>query len=164
MMKIKKSTFLSLSLSITSLFLTTPVAAAETVRSLGVKTASWYGKPFHGRIAADGSRFNMYQSTAAHRTLPFGTKLKVTCVKTGKSTVVTVTDRGPFHGNRALDLSYGAAKALGMLDRGITKVKIEIYKVNKSRFELIESRSQNLFACWLAGPFIKFNCPMILKR
>ena len=128
MMKIKKSTLLSLSISITSLFLTTPVAAAETARSLGVKTVSWYGKPFHGRTAADGSRFNMYQPTAAHRTLPFGTKLKVTCVKTGKSTVVTVTDRGPFHGNRALDLSYGAARTIGIIDQGVAKVKIDILK------------------------------------
>lgn len=126
MMKIKKSTFLSLSLSITSLFLTTPVAAAETVRSLGVKTASWYGPGFHGRTTANGERFNQYAMTAAHKTLPFGTKLKVTCSQTGKTAIVKVNDRGPYVGNRALDLSYGAAKALGMLDRGITKVKIEI--------------------------------------
>lgn len=128
MMKIKKSTILSLALSISSLFLTTPVAAHETVRTLGVKTVSWYGKPFHGRTAADGSRFNMYHPTAAHRTLPFGTKLKVTCISTGKSTIVTVTDRGPFHGNRALDLSYGAARAIGIIDQGVAKVKIDILK------------------------------------
>lgn len=126
MMKIKKSTILSLALSISSLFLTTPVAAHETVRTLGVKTVSWYGKPFHGRTAADGSRFNMYRPTAAHRTLPFGTKLKVTCISTGKSTIVTVTDRGPFHGNRALDLSYGAARAIGIIDQGVAQVKIDV--------------------------------------
>lgn len=125
-MKIKKSTILSLSLSITSLFLTTPVAAVETTRSLGVKTVSWYGPGFHGRTTANGERFNQYAMTAAHKTLPFGTKLKVTCSQTGKTAIVKVNDRGPYVGNRALDLSYGAAKALGMLDRGITKVKIEI--------------------------------------
>lgn len=70
----------------------------------------------------------MYHQTAAHRTLPFGTKLKVTCAQTGKSTIVTVTDRGPFHGNRALDLSYGAAKAIGLIDQGVGKVKIDILK------------------------------------
>lgn len=85
-----------------------------------------YGKPFHGRTTANGERFNQYAMTAAHKTLPFGTKLKVTCSQTGKTAIVKVNDRGPYVGNRALDLSYGAAKALGMLDRGITKVKIEI--------------------------------------
>jgi rare lipoprotein A len=125
MMKIKKSTILSLTLSISSLFLTTPVAAHETVRT---GLASYYSDKFHGRKTASGEIFNMYKLTAAHRTLPFGTKLKVTCINTGKSTVVTVTDRGPFHGNRALDLSYGAARAIGIIDQGVAKVKIDILK------------------------------------
>ena len=70
--------------------------------------------------------FNQNALTAAHRTLPFGTKLKVTCTSTGKSVVVKVNDRGPFHGNRVLDLSYGAAKALGTVGKGVSKVKYEI--------------------------------------
>ena len=126
MMKIKKSTILSLALSISSLFLTTPVAAHETVRTLGVKTVSWYGPDFHGRKTANGERFNQHAFTAAHKTLPFGTKLKVTCIATGKSAIVTVNDRGPFHGNRALDLSKAAASAIGLLDRGVGKVKIDV--------------------------------------
>jgi rare lipoprotein A len=126
MMKIKKSTILSLALSISSLFLTTPVAARETVRTLGVKTVSWYGPGFHGRKTANGERFNQHAFTAAHKTLPFGTKLKVTCIATGKSAIVTVNDRGPFHGNRALDLSKAAASAIGLLDRGVGKVKIDV--------------------------------------
>ena len=126
MMKIKKSTILSLALSISSLFLTTPVAAHETARTLGVKTVSWYGPGFHGRKTANGERFNQHAFTAAHKTLPFGTKLKVTCIATGKSAIVTVNDRGPFHGNRALDLSKAAASAIGLLDRGVGKVKIDV--------------------------------------
>ena len=126
MMKIKKSTILSLALSISSLFLTTPAAAHETVRTLGVKTVSWYGPGFHGRKTANGERFNQHAFTAAHKTLPFGTKLKVTCIATGKSAIVTVNDRGPFHGNRALDLSKAVASAIGLLDRGVGKVKIDV--------------------------------------
>ena len=128
MMKIKKSIILSITLSLTSIFVSAPVAAQDTVRSLGVKTVSWYGSEFHGRKTANGERFNQYAMTAAHRSLPFGTKLKVTCISTGKSTIVRVNDRGPFHGNRSLDLSKGAAKAIGLIDEGVGKVKIDILK------------------------------------
>lgn len=88
--------------------------------------ASYYAHQFHGRKTASGERFNMHAMTVAHKTLPFGTKLKVTCESTGKSVVVKVNDRGPFHGNRVLDLSYGAAKALGTVGKGVSKVKYEI--------------------------------------
>ncbi len=88
--------------------------------------ASWYGPGFHGRKTANGERFNMNSLTAAHKSLPFGTKLKVTCAMTGKSVVVRVNDRGPFKPGRSLDLSKGAAEQLGMIGRGITKVKYEI--------------------------------------
>lgn len=95
---------------------------------VGYGTASWYGKPFHGRKTASGERYNMYAMTAAHNKLPFGTKVKVTCMTTGKSVVVRVNDTGAFGKkyNRAIDLSYAAAKALDMVDRGITKVKLEV--------------------------------------
>ena len=88
--------------------------------------ASYYAHQFHGRKTASGERFNMHAMTVAHKTLPFGTKLKVTCESTGKSVVVKVNDRGPFHRNRVLDLSYGAAKALGTVNKGVSKVKYEI--------------------------------------
>lgn len=88
--------------------------------------ASYYAHQFHGRKTASGERFNMHAMTVAHKTLPFGTKLKVTCESTGKSVVVKVNDRGPFHGNRVLDLSYGAAKALGTVNKGVSKVKYEV--------------------------------------
>lgn len=90
--------------------------------------ASWYGPGFHGRRAADGSRFNQHALTAAHKTLPFGTKVKVTNQRTGQSCVVKVTDRGPFVGHRVIDLSKGAAAAVGMLGSGVAKVTLEVLK------------------------------------
>ena len=127
MMKIKKSTILSLALSISSLFLTTPVAAHETVRT---GLASYYSDKFHGRKTASGEAFNMYKLTAASNRYKFGTKLRVTCTTTNKSVVVQVNDTGVFTRkyDREIDLSYAAAKAIGMLDRGVTRVKIEELK------------------------------------
>lgn len=90
--------------------------------------ASWYGPGFHGRRAANGSRFDMNALTAAHRTLPFGTLVKVSNQRTGQSCVVKITDRGPFHGNRIIDLSKGAARAIGMLGSGVGKVSLEVLK------------------------------------
>jgi len=83
--------------------------------------ASWYGPGFHGRLTANGERYDMYKNTAASRTLPFGTKLRVCyqgCVD------VRITDRGPYIGARELDLSYGAAKAIGMIDVGVANVEV----------------------------------------
>lgn len=89
-------------------------------------TASFYSTQFHGRKTANGERFNMHAMTMAHRTLPFGSKVKVTCMTTGKSVVVKVNDRGPFHGNRIADLSYGAAKSLGIVKIGVAEIKLEL--------------------------------------
>lgn len=86
--------------------------------------ASWYGKRFHGRKTASGERFDMNALTAAHKELPLGTKIEVTNNSNGKSIVVTVNDRGPFHGNRVLDLSKEAAKRLGVLQKGTANVTI----------------------------------------
>lgn len=88
--------------------------------------ASWYGKPFHGRLTANGERYNMYSMTAAHRTYAMGTVLKVTSLKNWRSVIVRVNDRGPFYSSRAIDLSYGAAKKLGFVKKGIEKIKIEV--------------------------------------
>jgi rare lipoprotein A len=87
--------------------------------------ASWYGKKFHGRPTSSGERYDMYGLTAAHKTMKFGTKLRVTNPDTDQSVVVTVTDRGPFIRGRDLDLSYGAAKKIGHLKKGVGKVWIE---------------------------------------
>lgn len=87
--------------------------------------ASWYGPGFHGRTAASGERFNENAMTAAHKTLPFGTKVRVTDQRTGKSITVKINDRGPYHGSRIIDLSKAAATKLGFRNAGTTKVCIE---------------------------------------
>lgn len=84
--------------------------------------ASYYG---HAGRTATGARFNPHGLTAAHRSLPFGTRLRVSDPKSGRSVVVTVNDRGPFTGGRVLDLSLGAAKVLGMTQRGVMHVRAE---------------------------------------
>ena len=96
--------------------LTVVVAAA-------VMTASWYGPYFHGRETANGERYNMYALTAAHKTLPFGTRLKVTYK--GKTVTVRINDRGPYIDGRDLDLSLGAMSRLGGVSAGVIKVKVE---------------------------------------
>ena len=103
----------------------TLVASNAVSRFKQTGRASWYGGKFHGRKTASGERFNMHSMTAAHRSLPFNTYLKVTNKNNGQSVVVKVNDRGPFHGNRVLDLSYGAAKKIGLVKRGIANVAIE---------------------------------------
>ena len=87
--------------------------------------ASWYGPGFNGKRAASGEVFNENAMTAAHRSLPFGTKVQVVDQNTGKSIEVTINDRGPFHGKRIIDLSKAAATALGFRNRGTTSVCLE---------------------------------------
>jgi len=95
--------------------------------------ASWYGKPFHGRLTASGERYNMYKMTAAHRTYAINTILKVTNLENKKSVKVRVNDRGPFYHSRDIDLSYGAAKKIGLTKKGVGKVKIEVISGSKKR-------------------------------
>ena len=97
--------------------------AAMTDGSVGI--ASFYK---YEAKTANGEQFNPRELTAAHRTLPFGTRLRVTNVATGESVTVRVNDRGPFIAGRVVDVSLSAAEALGMVDRGITKVKLEVEK------------------------------------
>lgn len=84
--------------------------------------ASWYGPGFHGRRTANGERYDMHALTAAHKTLPFGTKVRVRSVHTGKEAVVRINDRGPYKHQRIIDLSLGAISALGLRHRGVTEV------------------------------------------
>ncbi|WP_139852627.1 septal ring lytic transglycosylase RlpA family protein [Acinetobacter pullicarnis] len=100
--------------------------ASNTVRKFSqTGVASWYGRQFHGRKTASGETFDMNELTAAHRSLPLNCFIRVTNKDNGKSVVVKVNDRGPFHGNRVVDLSYGAAKRLGITNSGTAKVSIE---------------------------------------
>jgi rare lipoprotein A len=86
--------------------------------------ASWYGNPYHGRRAASGEVYDMNQMTAAHRTLPFDTWLVVENLDNGRTAEVRINDRGPFVGNRILDLSYAAARVLGAIGAGVIKVRL----------------------------------------
>ncbi|GAB4228126.1 MAG: hypothetical protein Kow00121_56960 [Elainellaceae cyanobacterium] len=88
--------------------------------------ASWYGPGFDGAYSASGEVFNQYAMTAAHRTLPFGTQVRVTNVDNGMSVVVRINDRGPFHGNRVIDLSTAAAQAIGIVQAGVAPVNVEV--------------------------------------
>ena len=101
---------------------TTPPAPGTRV----VGFASWYGQRHQGRATASGEAFDMTKLTAAHRTMPFGTRLRVTNVENGRSVVVRVNDRGPWVDDRVLDVSLAAARALGMTGDGVTKVEIVV--------------------------------------
>jgi rare lipoprotein A len=97
-------------------------AGTKQVRGI----ASWYGPGFHGRQTANGERFNQNEMTAAHRSLPFGTKVRVTNSNNGRSVIVRINDRGPYVGNRLIDLSAAAAQAIGLQSSGVGPVNIEI--------------------------------------
>jgi rare lipoprotein A len=88
--------------------------------------ASWYGEKFHGRTTASGLPFDMYRFTAAHKTLPFHTVVRVVDPNSLKSVVVRITDRGPYADGRIIDLSYAAASDLGLVRRGVGPVELEV--------------------------------------
>ena len=101
-----------------------PIKSAKGFSESGV--ASWYGKKFHGRKTASGERYNQNKMTAAHKTLPFGTRVRVKNRDNGKNVVVVINDRGPFAKGRIIDVSRAAAKKLGMLGAGTAKVSIKV--------------------------------------
>ncbi len=100
-------------------------AAPFAAEAYGVQTgkASWYGPGFHGKKTASGERFNQHALTAAHRSLPLGTRARVTNLKNGKVVLVKINDRGPYHGGRVIDLSRAAARHLAL--SGLSQVRIE---------------------------------------
>jgi rare lipoprotein A len=101
-----------------------PVPAVAGAVESGV--ASWYGYPYHGRLAANGEVYDMEQLTAAHRTLPFGTLVRVDNLDNGRAVEVRITDRGPFIDGRIIDLSRAAARAIGMIGPGTAAVRIVV--------------------------------------
>ncbi len=101
------------------------VGSYKNVSYSAVGIASWYGSGFHGRVTADGETFNMHALTAAHRTLPLPCNVRVTNLANNRSLVVRVNDRGPFAGDRLIDVSAKTAKLLGFYGRGVTRVKID---------------------------------------
>ena len=94
-----------------------------------IGVASWYGPGFHGNKTASGEVFDMHARTAAHRTLPFGTLVRVTRLDTGASTVVRINDRGPTKRDRVIDLSNGAAQDLNLVKDGLARVRIDIIQL-----------------------------------
>jgi rare lipoprotein A len=123
----KKIAAIVLVLSLTwgcALFRREPVP--PQIKRAEIGWASWYGEKFHGRRTASGEVYDMYQMTAAHKTLPLGTSVMVTHVNNGKSVEVTINDRGPFVKGRIIDLSYAAAQALEMVEEGVAKVRVEV--------------------------------------
>jgi rare lipoprotein A len=106
--------------------LTNGVQLASRVLSVSRGQASWYGPGFFGNRTASGEILRPGTLTAAHRTLPFGTRVRVTNLRNGRATVVRINDRGPFHGNRIIDLAHGAAQQLGLTASGISEVRLEV--------------------------------------
>jgi len=106
-------------------FFSYPVDSAMAGKSFS-GTASWYGRYHHGKRTASGEIFDMGKLTAAHRSLAFGTRVKVTNRRNGKSVVVRITDRGPYVGKRVLDLSRAAAQNIGMVGSGTAPVTVEV--------------------------------------
>ena len=105
--------------------------------------ASWYGNKFNGRKTSSGEIYDMYEFTAAHRALPFGTIVKVTNIKNGRSALVKINDRGPQKRSRKLDVSYAAAKKIGMIRDGIARVRIEV--VNDSYASALYEQQKELW-------------------
>ena len=101
------------------------VPTAKVIRTFQGQ-ASWYGPGFYGNRTASGEVFRPGTFTAAHRSLPFGTKVLVTNMTNGKSAMVRINDRGPFHGSRVIDLAHGAARELGVTSSGIASVKLQV--------------------------------------
>ena len=103
-----------------------PSPSAAPAGYLEEGNASWYGVPFNGRRASNGEIYDMYKLTAAHRTLPFETMVRVTNLNNGKSTTVRITDRGPFVDNRIIDLSLAAAREIESIGPGVVPVRVEV--------------------------------------
>jgi len=103
-----------------------PTDAQPLMTETGI--ASWYGAPYHNRRGSNGEVYNMHASTAAHRTLPLGTIVRVTNLKTGNATLVRITDRGPFVDGRVIDLSLAAAKKVDVWRAGLAEVKVEVLR------------------------------------
>ena len=96
--------------------------------------SSYYGKEFHKKRTASGQIFDMHKISAAHKTLPLGTKIRVTNLKNGRSLTMTITDRGPFVKGRILDVSYKAAKKLSFVNQGTTKVRIDVLRLGNNKY------------------------------
>ena len=124
-----------------------PRAGTAEIRDGETGLASWYGHPYHGRPAANGEIYDMEKLTAAHRTLPFGTWVRVVNLTNDKNVDVRITDRGPFVENRIIDLSHAAAEAIALIGPGVARVRLDILSVPSV------ASGENLYAVQ-AGAFL----------
>ena len=108
-----------------------------------VGTASWYGEYFDGKPTASGQDYDMYDMTAAHRTLPLGTYVRVTNLRNGRAVVVKINDRGPYVDGRIIDMSYGAAQVLQFDQKGLQKVRLDVVKPRTQRQPVYETVAVN---------------------
>lgn len=136
-----------------------PSSTASGVTQTGI--ASWYGPGFHGKPTASGTIYNQNELTAAHQTLPLGTRVMVTNLDNGRSSEVTINDRGPFAKGRILDLSYAAAITLGMIGPGTIPVRIEVIDSGPYKVQPIR---QSLDYTLQAGSFVELENAQRLKE
>ena len=153
--KIKKTLYL-----LALIILLSSCARMKYFPSGNVQTglASWYGPGFHGKTTSSKEIFNMYDLTAAHRTLPFGTHVMVTNLDNGKSAIVRINDRGPFIKGRIIDLSYAAANMLGMIGEGVVTVKIEVLG------DISPKKSEQKFSIQVGAFIFKENALALKKK
>jgi rare lipoprotein A len=118
----------------------------ESLGYLEIGIASWYGEKFHGRLTSNGEVYDMYQLSAAHKALPLPTVVRVTNLDNGKKTILRVNDRGPFHDDRLIDLSYKAALELGFADKGTAPVVVEaIDQENYPELHIVEPKGHSYY-------------------
>ena len=120
--------------------------------------ASWYGQEFHGRPTSNGEIYNMHELTAAHRTLPFGTMVEVTNLLNGRSVTVRINDRGPFVGDRIIDLSHAAARMLDMVGPGTIPIRLEVVK------EVLPAPAGQRFAVQVGAFILRDNAEVIAAK
>lgn len=120
-----------------------PIKKVENFSQSG--KASWYGPGFHGRKTSNGERFNMHALSAAHRTLPLPSYVRVTNLSNNKSIIVRVNDRGPFHRDRVMDLSKSAAAQLGFINKGMANIRIDSLNANSDHIQLANTDNINQF-------------------
>ncbi|TNE70555.1 septal ring lytic transglycosylase RlpA family protein [bacterium] len=136
--------FLTVSLGLTS------CATTSSTRAFQSGVASWYGPGFHGKQTANGEKYDQEELTAAHKTLPFNTLVRVMNLDNGKSVVVRINDRGPYAKGRIIDLSRGAAKKLDMLNSGTARVRLFLVR-GDAREVNARANSDELFAVQIAS-------------
>ncbi|MCF7982432.1 MAG: septal ring lytic transglycosylase RlpA family protein [Pseudomonadales bacterium] len=127
-------------------------------------TASWYGKKFHGYLTSNGETYNMFGMSAAHRTLPLPTYLQVTNLDNGRQVIVRVNDRGPFHSERIIDLSYAAAIKLGFADKGTAAIKIEAVDPVAWQWARMKPKGSGDEVYLQVGAFSKYETANQLKK